>query len=100
MPMCCAVCHDLPDRRFHQRCRPALSKAALHLLDTGHFSPRPHLMQGGGNFGEGGKALTAGMQEDQIVVAKSCERPLGAKPVDASLDTCQATCGLRFGEVA
>src|SRR6266700_4683858 len=60
-----------PDRRFHKRGRKLVFKTACHLADRSHFSPRPDLLQGGSNVGKGGKALTPGMQEDQIVVAKS-----------------------------
>ena len=87
--------HDLPDRRFHQSCWPLLSKAALNLLNTGDFSPGPDLSQSPGNVGKGGKALTPGMQEEQVVVALSGECPFRANPVDASLDACQAARCLR-----
>src|SRR6266700_2585761 len=96
----CAVCHDLPDRRFHKRGRKLVFKTACHLADRSHFSPRPDLLQGGSNVGKGGKALTPGMQEDQIVVAKSGERPLRPNPENTSLQACQVARSLRFGEVA
>ena len=57
-------------------------------------------MHGGSNVGKGRKRLAPGMQEDQIVVVRSGECPLGANPEDASLDACEPSCGLRFGEVA
>lgn len=54
-PACRSVGHDLPEMLA------PLSKAALYLFDTGHFSPRPDLTQGHGNFGKDGKRLASGM---------------------------------------
>src|SRR5439155_12996075 len=100
MSLCRAISHHLPDCRFHKRGRKLVFKTARHLADRGHFSPRPDLLQGNGNVSEGGKRLAPGMQEDQVVVATFGKCALGPNPEDAPLETCEPSCGLRFGEVA
>src|SRR5207253_5498641 len=78
MSLCRAVSHDLPDCRFHQIGRKFVFKTARYLADRGDFSPRPDLLQGGGNLGKGWKRLAPGMQVDQIVVALLGKCPLRA----------------------
>jgi hypothetical protein len=77
-----------------------LCKAAFHFFDAGDLSPGPDLLHGQGNVSKGGKTLTPGMQEDEIVVARPGERLFCADPEDASLEACKPTCGHRFGEIA
>jgi hypothetical protein len=100
MPRCRCVSHHFPDRSLYQIGRPPPSETALDLFDAGDFSPRPGFLQSGGNVGKGGKALSSGMQVDQIVVPLDRECLLCSNPEDASLDVCEPSCGLRFGKVA
>src|SRR6266545_4837484 len=79
-----AISHNFPDRRFHQIGWKLMFKAASHLANSGHFSPRPDLLQGGSNVSKGGKRPAPGMQEDQVVVATFGKSALGPDPEDAS----------------
>jgi hypothetical protein len=69
MPRCRAVSHHFPDRRFDQIGRPLPGETAPDLFDAGNFSSGPDLLQSGSNVGKGRKALSSGMQVDQIVMA-------------------------------
>src|SRR5579859_6552769 len=100
MPRCRAISHEFPDRRFYQIGRPPPGETVLDLFDAGNFSPGPDFLQSGGNVGKGGKALSPGMQVDQIVVPLDRECLLYSNPENALLDVCEPSCGLRFGEVA
>jgi hypothetical protein len=100
MPCCRRIGHDFPEGGFDQIGRPPVRKTALDLCDAGDFSPWPDLVHSQRNIRTGRKALTPGMQEDQIVVALSGERPFSPNPEDTALEACQPPCGFRFGEVA
>jgi len=99
MPRCRAVCHHFPDRRFYQSGRPSLFQSARDLLNSGDFSPRPDFLHGPGYVSKGRKALSPGMQEDQIVVTKFRECLFGPNPEDPLPKAGQPSCGLRFGKV-
>ena len=100
MPCGRRIGHDFPEGGFDQRGRPPVRETACDLCDARDFPPRPERVHRQRNLRKGRKALTPGMQEDQIVVALSRERALRPNPEDAALEACQPTGGLRFGEVA
>src|SRR5437588_5259369 len=74
-------------------------KAACHLCDLDHFSPRPDFGYGAGDVSKGGKRLAPGMQVDQVVVATFGKGTLSPNPENASLQVGKPSCGFRFGEV-
>src|SRR5437588_3604555 len=95
-----ALSHHLPDRGFDQTSRPLPSETAFYFFNAGNLSPEPDLLQSGGNISKGRKHLAPGMQKDQVVVATFGQSALSANPEDASLQTCEPSCSLRFGKVA
>src|SRR5258708_15783506 len=94
-----AVSHHLPDRRFHQIGWKLVFKAACHLADRDHFSPRPDLGYGGGDDSKGWKHLAPSMQVDQVVVPPFGKGVLSPNPENASLRAGRLSCGFRFGEI-
>src|SRR5437016_9571718 len=99
MSCCRAVCHHLPDCRFHQIDRKLVDKSADHLADWGHFSPRPDGVYSLGNVSKGGKRFAPDMQKDQIVVATFRQGTLSANPEGALLQAGKPSCGLGFDQV-
>jgi hypothetical protein len=100
MPRCRAVSHHFPDRRFDQIGRPLPGETALDLFDAGNFSSGPDLLQSGSNVGKGRKALSSGMQVDQIVMALFCQCALSPNPEGIPLNACEPAGCFCFGKVA
>src|SRR5579872_5774973 len=100
MPRCGCVSDELPDRHFDEILWPPPNETALDLFDCSNFSPWPDLLYDFCNVSEGRKHLSPGMQEDEVVVARSCQRSLSPNPEYALLEACEPSCGFRFGKVA
>src|SRR6266480_1724940 len=99
MPRCCTISHEFPNCCFYQLGRPPPSKTAFDLSNLSNFSPRPDFLHSQHDLSKGRKRLAPSMQENEIVVTKSCERALRSNPEDALLEVYEPSCGLCFGEV-